>query len=86
MISFLIEIGGCCCVIDCGLGVIWGLVEVGVVLKDFDLIFIIYMYFDYVLEFGLLLYMVWMIGLVYLVKVFGLVDLMEYWDGFLILM
>ncbi|MEP1931379.1 MAG: MBL fold metallo-hydrolase [Roseibium sp.] len=81
--SSLIEIGGRRCVVDCGLGVTRGLVEAGVVLKDLDLIFITHLHSDHVLELGPLLHTAWTTGLTKKVKVFGPVDLIEYWDGFL---
>ena len=80
--SSLLEIGGKTIVVDCGLGVVRGVVGAGVQLADIDSIFITHLHSDHVLELGPLLHTAWTTGLCKEVDVFGPVGTREYLDGF----
>jgi len=80
--SSLLEIGGRTIVVDCGLGVTRGLVDVGITLKALDLIFITHLHSDHVLELGPLLHTAWTAGLATPVTVFGPPGTGHYWRRF----
>ncbi|QKC77952.1 MBL fold metallo-hydrolase [Mesorhizobium erdmanii] len=80
--SSLLEIGGRCIIVDCGLGVTRGVVDAGISLKALDLIFITHLHSDHVLELGPLLHTAWTAGLATPVAVFGPPGTGHYWRRF----
>ncbi|WP_027054982.1 MBL fold metallo-hydrolase [Mesorhizobium erdmanii] len=80
--SSLLEIGGRCIIVDCGLGVTRGVVDAGISLKALDLIFITHLHSDHVLELGPLLHTAWTAGLAAPVAVFGPPGTGHYWRRF----
>ena len=80
--SSLLEIGGRTIVVDCGLGVTRGLVDVGITLKALDLIFITHLHSDHLLELGPLVHTAWTAGLATPVNVFGPPGTGHYWRRF----
>lgn len=81
--SMLLEIGGRCIVVDCGLGVTRGLVSAGMALKSLDLVAITHLHSDHVLELGPLIHTAWTAGLQTLVRVFGPRGTRRVWTAFL---
>lgn len=79
----LLEIGGRRIVIDCGLGVSRGLVEVGMALPELDLVMITHLHSDHMLELGPLIHTAWTAGLKTPVEVWGPEGTRAVWDGFL---
>ncbi|MER9347606.1 MBL fold metallo-hydrolase [Mesorhizobium sp. M0227] len=80
--SSLLQMGGRCIVVDCGLGVTRGLVDAGISLKSLDLIFITHLHSDHVLELGPLIHTAWTAGLAAPVHVFGPPGTDHYWQRF----
>lgn len=81
--SSVLSLAGQWAVVDCGLGVTKGLVELGLALKDLSLIFITHLHSDHYLELGPLLHTAWTAGLKTPVRVWGPSGLQRYWEGFL---
>ncbi|MER9585984.1 MBL fold metallo-hydrolase [Mesorhizobium sp. M0276] len=80
--SSLLQIGGRSIVVDCGLGVTRGLVDVGISLKVLDLVFITHLHSDHMLELGPLVHTAWTAGLATPVEVFGPPGTGHYWRRF----
>ena len=69
-------------VVDCGMGVIQGLVGQGMHLKDLSLIFITHLHADHYLELGPLIHTAWTSGLKTPVDIWGPAGLSAYWENF----
>ncbi|WP_164779950.1 MBL fold metallo-hydrolase [Mesorhizobium sp. M7A.F.Ca.US.011.01.1.1] len=80
--SSVLQMGGRCIVVDCGLGVTRGLVDAGISLKSLDLIFITHLHSDHVLELGPLIHTAWTAGLATPIHVFGPPGTDHYWQRF----
>lgn len=81
--SSVLSLAGQWAVIDCGLGVTRGLVELGLALKNLGLIFITHLHSDHYLELGPLIHTAWTAGLKTPVRIWGPSGLTRYWQGFL---
>lgn len=69
-------------VVDCGRGVIQGLVGQEILLKDLSMIFITHLHADHYLELGPLLHTAWTSGLKTPVDIWGPAALAGYWENF----
>lgn len=81
--SNLLVLNGQQIVVDCGLGVTRGLVDQGMALRDFSLVFITHMHSDHYLELGPMLHTAWTAGLKTPVLIYGPKGLEDYWNNFL---
>lgn len=70
--SNLLNLDGRKIVVDCGLGVVRGLTNQGMRLKELSLIFVTHLHSDHYLELGPLLHTAWTAGLKTSVDVYGL--------------
>lgn len=81
--SNLLCMGGRNLVIDCGSGVMAGLLRQGMHLSQLSEIFITHLHSDHYLELGPLLYAAWTSGLKTPVVIYGPAALGDYWHNFL---